>query len=254
MKDLSAEDKRRLIIGAVVTISIIVVAIVLKLTIFGEGAKDNYVIVGNYLILQETRNGWKQINDFNDELANKKYTIMNGNTNETNITLQKAPNNEWYFLDNNFNQVKMDDFRIATHNLNINLGNFEREIGKDKYINSYLAKNKIEKPDTYSVNKIKFDFDNDGTDENIYTLSNFSLESTNYDQKSFILMERNGKTTLIEESDEEPYMVMEILDIDNDNNYEMIVSKGVLDVPTFDSCYLIYKFENEKWTLEKDCK
>ena len=47
---------------------------------------------------------------------------------------------------------------------------------------------------------------------------------------------------------------MEILDLNDDNNYEIIVSKGSIDVKTLDTCYQIYEMENSSWKLIHDCE
>ena len=46
---------------------------------------------------------------------------------------------------------------------------------------------------------------------------------------------------------------MDILDLDGDGLYELVVSKGVLNLPTLNDCYQIYEFSNGKYRLKQDC-
>ena len=123
-----------------------------------------------------------------------------------------------------------------------------------KMLLNFQKVKKITNPETYISYKTTCDFDNDGIKESIYTITNASLEVVSYDIHSYIFMVKKGKIIPIADSKSDPYTVMEIINLDKDDEYEMIVNKGDVDMKTFESCYLLYDLKDEKWVLKKDCK
>lgn len=251
---------KTLIFFATICVLIIIGTLIYNNFIKDDGAKSSnkYLILGNYLILQKTNTGFKQIDKLNDEILDYKYTITNQEQYKNDITMQFL-NNEWYFFDKDYNEVTMQNFKAATHNLLVNLADFVSETITnpldDEYIEQFIYENQISNKTTYRASRIAYDFDKDGNPEYIYTISNYSLSVTDYSQKGFIFIVKDNKIININNNDGNgPFTVMQILDLDNDDNYELIVNKGDIDVKSFDSCYQIYKMNEGKWQLEKDCK
>lgn len=219
---------------------------------------NKYLIVGNSLILQKVGFGYKQIKSLDENLLKFKYDIIGKDASIKNVKMQFV-NNSWYFFDKNYKQLDMSMFRVATHNFKVSLADYDyvyvESPLEDEKINYFLTKNNIEKPETYrNVSKVSYDCNGDGTDEIVYTISNYSLTATNYKQNGYMFIVQNGKIVYNSSlKNTNPYTVMEILDLDNDDNYEIIVNKGSEDLKLFDSCYQIYKLDKEKWEIIKDC-
>ena len=255
-------EERSSIIKLLISTGVIALIIVLGSLLYNNFIKDGgsktsnqYVILGNYLILQKTNIGFKQIKSIDDKILEKKYTITDGKVTKDNISIQYV-NSNWYFFDEDYNQINMPKFKAATHNLSVKLANYTVQTIinplDDEYISDFFNNNNISHQNTYKAYQISYDFDRDGEEEYIYTLDNHSLEQTNYTQKAFMFIVKNNK--VIEKFDNDLYTVMEIVDLNNDGDYEIIINKGNIDVKTFDSCYQIYNLKNDKVTLKKDCK
>ncbi len=239
-------------------IIIILIALIYAFFIkdYQKKGHNQYLIIGNYLILQKTNSGWEQITEFNEELEKNLYTITDGTNTYKDVTLQYYQNHNWYFFDKEYNQINMPNFKIATLNLDIKLANYQIQninIEQDKYATEVLNDNNAFNKNSYVAYKVDYDFDNDGNIETIYTLNNSSLEVTSGTQKGFMFAVKNNKITMLKNQEDTPYNIMEILDIDNDGNYEFIATENVIDLPTLNSCYLIYDLEDNKWNLKHDC-
>jgi len=261
---MEIEEKQK-IIKVVVFFAIICILIIVSSFIYtnfikdgGSKTSDKYLILGNYLILQKTNNGFKQINELNDKILDYKYTITDGQKEETDITLQFL-NNKWYFFNKDYSEIEMPNFKVASHNLSVKLADIKQESITnpldDEYITKFMSDNNITNGRTYRAFVTTYDFDKDGNLEYIYTLSNYSLSAEGYDQKGFIFMVKDDEIINLNNNDGKgPYTVMQIIDLDEDDNYEIIINKGNVDIKTFDSCYQIYKSKENKWELILDCK
>lgn len=260
MKDEKEKNIRALTIAAIIAVIVIVGGLLYNYFIKDDGANasDKYLIVGNYLILQKTNTSFKQIKEASKKVLQNKFVINDGNNVKNDVTLQFL-DNKWYFFDNNFKEIQMPNFRVATHNLKVKLAKFERKIvvnfSNDKYINKFLEDNNVKNVDSYTADAISCDLDNDGKVEYIYTLSNYTLSTTNYKQKGYsFIVKDNTIYDLTEKNIDVPYTVMEILDLNIDDKYEIIINRGDVNLKTFDSCYKIYGVSGDKIELQKDCK
>lgn len=251
---------KTLIFTVIIAVLLIIGSLIYNYYFKDDGAKSSnkYLILGNYLILQKTNTSFKQIKELDDDVLKNEYTITDGKNNTNNVTIQFL-NNQWHFFDKDYNEVSMPDFKAATHNMSVKLANFNQEIIEnplnDEYLLNFFEMNKIPNEQTYSGYITTYDLDKDGNEELIYTISNYSLSATDYEQNGFIFMVKDDQIINLNDNDGKgPYTVMQILDLDNDNNYEIIINKGSVNLKTFDSCYQIYSQKNNKWNLIKDCK
>ena len=260
MNEMTRQNKKLVIIAICIPVIAIIFGLLYNVFIKGDGEKfsDKYLIVGNYLILQQTNTSWKQIKEYNDKLQSLTYKITDGVNTYNDVKLQYSQNNSWYFLKKDYTQINMPEFKIATHDLEVKIAEYTQEniinIKDDQYVTDAIKKYHMYAPDTYTAMKIVYDFDNDGQEEAIYSINNFTLEAVNYDIGGLMIMVDDGQITKIDKISDGPLYLMEILDLDNDGQYEIIVSKDVYNIPTFDSCYQIYKIKEGKWQLEKDCQ
>ena len=107
--------------------------------------------------------------------------------------------------------------------------------------------------------QIDCDIDGDGISEIFYTITNERLANVDFESASIknystIIMIKNNKIYKLDTDTSSPFSINDIIDLDGDGKYEIIVSKGVLDTPTFDSCYQIYNFKDDKFERLMDCK
>jgi len=259
--DQKKELKKYFKIGIVIFI-IVIIYIFVALKIGGKtpitNLKEKYLIVGNYLILKYEDGTWKQVNKMNDKILENKFSLYDGLVKKDDLFIEYA-SNKFIFLNSNYEETKIENFRYAFVGIDdIKPANYTWEFYENvdkNYLQSFLNKNNISKIDSFifGTTKTTYDFDNDGTKETIYTTTNESLSEVKQTNFSGIFMVQNNKITTISNEDG-PYYVQEVLDIDNDGTYEIIVSNGVINRPTFESCYQIYKMKNKKWEIIKDCE
>ena len=259
MEDEKLRTKKMAFAGAVVLILAGIAALFYTVFIKDDGSKvsKDYLIIGNSLIWQKTNSSWKQIKELDDKILENKFTIYDGNTSEKNISLQYVNNQKWYFFDQNYKQIKMENFKAAATGFDIKLANYkEQQITSEDmvYINSVFNQNKVTDTNRYRTTKIVYDFDGDGKEEALYNTSNYVFDIVDYEINSFLYIVQDGKVYPLDKVSKVPFGIMEILDLDNDNQYEIIVSKGVMNLPTFSSCYMLYDYIDGDWKLAKQCR
>jgi len=254
---MNRNEKKQLIIGIIILILFIIVVIIVNFII--NYKPNKYLIIKDNIILEKTSKGWEQLTKVNPDILKQKYTVDTGNKKYENSQLNYA-SDVWYYIDENYKNIdgssvriaysKMDDIRLADYIIE-DIDETDYEIMETlleeegyKNTNSFLN----------NTQKIVLDLDNDGNNETIYTTTNASLEYTGEEEISIMFLVKNDQIVqVIDTNTSGPYTIMEILDLDNDGKYEMIVNKGDIDIMSFDSCYQIYKKTKEKWKLEKDC-
>lgn len=260
MNQITSEDKRNMVIACIILILTVIFALFFNRFIRNDGVKSSnkYFIFGDYLILQKTNTSWIQKGEFDKKLANLTYTITNGKRYLSDVKLEKATPSFWYFYDKNYNQINMKDFRCAGYGLRCKLAYYERDntvlASNDENIDNFLNNENITRKREYIGSKIITDLNGDGENEFIYTITNFSLADAISKVKGYLFIVSDGNIVRINEIDNNSFNVMDIADLNNDGIYEIIVSKGVKDIPNFNSCYLIYKFKNNNLVLKKDCR
>lgn len=244
-----------LVIIAVVLI--IYVGVILLLNNKNNEVSNNYVIVGNEIIWHRINNQWYQEVNVSKDLLKQKFIYDDGQK-KTQVNDLKYLNDQWHFFDKDHKELSSDQFRIAyTYNLNIKLANFMLE-GYDSNDDKFLLKLFELTADEWSVlknqmNKVSYDFDNDGNVETIYLISSTSTTVQNDGFDSYLFLVKNNEIVNVIGGGEDSFGIIEVLDIDNDDNYEIVISKGVINNPTFRDCYQIYKIVDGTLTLYQDC-
>lgn len=216
-----------------------------------------YMIIGESLILTKKGNKWVQIKNVNKEVLDKKYSVYSSLGKSDNVILNYT-DDSFYYLNKDykdlglknvyvsytkdFKGVKPADYSVDFYNENDNT--ILNEILKDKNIDDFKI----------SIIKSSYDLDKDGKLETIYTLSNESIDFNAEEKYSTIFLVKDNKVIgKLDKDTSEPYLVQGIVDINGDNKYEVIVSKGTIDVATFDTCFQIYSIKNNKIKRIKDC-
>ena len=240
----------------IIVVLVIIVGIIIINVVNNKVNKDSnsYLIVGNSIILEKKGNNWQQLSEINDSVLEQKYTVKTANKTYNDVSVSYA-SNSWYYVDKNYKDISnvviaysnMKDINIVKHQTdwatNSDLSVLQKVLEKND-VSDFLRQTR----------KTVLDYDGDGEKEYIYTTTNASLSYTGEKERNVIFAVNDGKINIVEDNEEDPYLVMEILDIDGVDTYELIVSKGSIDIKTFDTCYQIYKIEKGTWKLIKDCQ
>ena len=168
---------------------------------------------------------------------------------------------KWYFFDKDYKEIEDTSNRIAfSGNLNIKVADYDEGQyvdSDDAIINSVEAGLSDDRLELMRLSLVKYyvDIDADGQDEMIYTFSDNKLDVLDYTPSSYLVLVKNGVVLdYVKTSDSTNlFVVQNILDLDNDKEYELVVSSDDIDYPTFSSCYQIYKIVDDKIKLLQNC-
>lgn len=219
----------------------------------------NYLVVGDALIWKETDGKWYQMKDYDDEIGNNEYWVYDGN-NVSKANSAQYTNYKWYFFDKNYNQINDENFRFAYSGddkmkaANYQISNYESS--DDSVIKEVTNETDESKLNLYqtSLQKIEYDFNGDGQNETVYTFSDYIMDVVDYVPQNYLVLTKNNKVMdVIKTKNGNISNLVDVLDLDFDDKYELIISKGVVNLPTFDSCYQIYKIENDKFKRVQNC-
>ena len=256
-KELKKNIKYIAILGVVVILYSVMVLFVTR-----DKYKENtdYLIINNYLIWHKNGNLWYQVEEFNEEIGNNQFSVVNNNNNLLTVDNIQYVDDKWYFFDSDYNEIKVNDFRYAySGNKNVEVAAYQVEgySTLDEIIIGEAANERLEdRLNLYrsSLEKIEYDFDNDGNIEKVYTFNDYVLDIMDYVPKSYLVFVKNNKiVNIIEGEDNNVFNFVEVLDSDFDGSFEIVVSSNVINVPTLDSCYQIYKIRDDKLVLSQNC-
>lgn len=226
--------------------------------LFIANRPKGYLIVNEKLILTKRMNNWETVKKISNDILDKKYHVVNYAGEYDGVTISyRADSNSWYYMDKDYSDLNLkmvraaytDDFKgIKVANYSVSY----YDESDDEILNGILPN--IVRKNGWSVIKSEFDLDGNGVKEIIYTVNNATLTDGNGKIKSYIFLVRNGSVVkMLDDDTSKPYLVRNIIDIDKDGKYEVIVSKGDIDVSTFDSCYQIYKIKGNNIKRILDC-
>ncbi len=256
------ETNKNIKIGIIILIVVIVLIILVVIfkPIFANHHSSKYLIIDGTLILEKNGKGWDQITKVNDDILKQKYNVYADDEIYKESTLSYT-SNQWYYMDKNYKNIDADKVRVAySGEEKIGIANYDKSYysqNDENVLREALAKDNVTNIDNFtnSTRKVTYDFDGDGIEESIYTTTNKSLEYSPETKVSQLFATKNGQVTqVIASSANTPYFIREVLDINEDGKYEFIVTKGMVDIPTFDTCYQIYGLDNDTWQLIHDCK
>ena len=262
MKDEQKEEIKKYLKIGIIILLVVALYVFMIFKINGKtpisNLEEKYLIVGDYLIMEYKDKKWKQLNEFSEEILDSKFSVYDGLTKIDELSMQYA-SGKWIFLKNDYEEENVSSFRYAFTGIeNIAPANYNwsfYETSDANILLEFLKMHEIKDIDAFidGTTKVSYDFDSDGIKETIYTTTNESLSANDETTFSGIFMEKNGTIITINEK-EGPYYIQEVLDIDNDGKYEIIISNGVVNIPTIEDCYQIYKINNDKWEIIKDCE
>ena len=222
-----------------------------------RGSKGSYLIINESTIIKKDRFNYKQVNSLDTKILNGKFNVYSDGELYKDVTI-KNKSNEWYYFDKDYNDLDLKKVSLAYSKSLDSLKEANYDVSfydenDDEVLNEVLEGEDISAYKN-SVIKSSFDIDGDGVVETIYTINNFGL--TNSDGNfSFIILSRNGKLVKIIDKDlNDSFLVQNIVDIDGNGKYELLVSKGTNDVVTYDTCMKIYSINKNNSKCILDCK
>lgn len=256
------ENKKKIII----VISILIVYFIIMMIAFGFGhlkKKINYleILMGPDTYLKYEKGVWKDVTK-TDELLGKSYQIYDQYHFLYQGILQYT-NNKWYAFNSSNRPLDLpDEFFAYRGNMKLNIIPFVLEdMSEDELreANEILQEQSITEEVEYTkAKKVEVDINKDQRKETIYIISNtFGLEAQS---KSFsiVYIKMNGKRNiLIQEVSEDMYQVpsitlSEIMDLHNDQKYELIFKKTYFD--QIGTCHQILEYKNKNYHTIKECK
>lgn len=241
----------------ILVIILILLVITNGIILFFENYYNQLLIIGGNTIVEYRNNKLlkiKKSNKINKRLNYKKYSVYNnGIFEDYYIDFKNGDyNNISYTLYNNSDEeTNITDSLLAyTNDLNINIQSV-----KNSYIMTDIDKKLLQKslPD-YNLNNIYFnkvivDLDNDGLNEEIYIVNNFNLIDIPDKTISYVFLKiNNGDIIQIEKNESSDqnkvpaYRFSYSIDVDNDNEYEIILSKFYNESIVN---YNIYKYDSK---------
>lgn len=224
-----------------------------------KGKDSTTIIVGDNTIWNYSDNQWLNITnnktiesiswlDYNIYLDNKKfgqYYLWNDG-------------NKWYMFDSNKKAINKDGKILAYRsNYNIQIKDFTSKPIRNYYhVNKVLRDNQLSTSSRYTVSEeITIDIDNDGKNEILYFVSNaFALDFNPDKVFSLVFMVKDNKIyNIYTDIDKnlgtngcKPYLSA-VIDIDEDNTYELVVSCGKYSVSK--PLDMLYKFNGTDFKI-----
>ena len=240
---------------------LVIILILLVITnaaiFFFENYYNQILIIGGSTIV-EYRNdkllGIKKINKVNKRLNYKKYSVYNnGSFEDYYIDFETDDyNNISYTLYNNSDEeTNITGSLLAyTNNLNIKVQSMKNSYDMTE-TDKKVLQNNLPGYDLNKIyfNKVKVDLDNDGYNEEIYIVNNFNLIDIPDKAISCVFLKTsNGNIVEIEKNESSnqnklpAYRFSYSVDIDNDDEYEIILSKFYNEAK---KDYNIYKYDSK---------
>ncbi len=241
----------------VLVIILILLVITNGIILFFENYYNQILIIGGNTIVEYRNNKLlkiKKSNKINKRLNYKKYSVYNnGNFEEYYIDFKNGDyNNISYTLYNNSDEeTNITESLLAyTNNLNIKVQSV-----KNSYVMTDTDKRTLQSNlPGYNLNNIYFnkvtvDLDNDGLNEEIYIVNNFNLIDIPDKAISCVFLKTsNGNIVEIEKNESSnqnklpAYRIPYLVDVDNDNEYEIILSRFYNESIVN---YNIYKYDSK---------
>lgn len=254
------KTKRRYIKTIVVVIILsIVFFLTIGLNLIKNQKQVDLIVLDNNVILKKENRKWisiKEVDDLKKYNWNMLYTFVdNQYLGKYNIYF----NEELYLFDKDKNAVNYNGNLIAFSNSKYKLVDFTtNNITNDYYIDKVLNENDLNNNSLLtSEYYIELDIDNDSVNEQLFVISNkFPIDDI-VDNKyfSFVFLVDNEKTIMLYKNIEKtedsysgckPY-IKSILDIDNDNQYEIILNCAQYSTGKIDS--MMYKYKRNQFEL-----
>ncbi len=230
---------------------ICVIYVVLMLVLNGKNIKQvvmpTYLVVSDKFVWQKENNKWVDSN-FND-IKNVKFTIDNKYKGYIDLNMGNM-----YVKQNN--KYKQKNIRAAISNGKIELADYTTSkvtVSSDYYIS--LVLNNIDKTslDAFDAIMVNMDFDNNNSNEILYIVSDVTKDNTScIGTKIFIV--KNNEIQMIVDSGIYRYNLVDIMDLNEDGKYEIVLEKNEELEENSSSCFELYELKNGKYKNVKKCE
>lgn len=253
------KNKKKLI---VVILLLILLVITMVLIITGKNT-NSYIILDNNKAIEFKNGVFDYVRD--EKYSESFYRVFNQNTYLGNYKIYTidSTTNDIYFSNSGSDDMFIFEEPLMALSTNVDFIEFDFLEFTDSDFEMFLeisSNNDInQKGDLYDTSKVVIDFDNDGKDEFLYTVTYeytsddiFEISEKNYsimyyvddDNYIKILAESNpyyeGDSIIFPN-----YMIRSIIDINNDEKYELIVMNRKYDKTEYE----IYNFVNNSYEL-----
>ncbi len=251
------------LIISIVLILIILIFIFINHNKFNALFNPTYLILDNDLVWKLEEDKWISV-DKDTVLKRVNFKIYYNKTNIKEGKINFIGSNS-FIKEKGSYKYEEKQFKAAISNGDLKLLDIRKtninDINSDAYA-SYIFMNSFDKEDSKKIyknyykrifcQKIKVDINNDKQKENIYVLNSLTKESTSFSYSNISLVINDNIQNILSSSTYY-YDIKNILDLDSDNKYEIIVKKAKYKGSNT-YCYELYKNVNGKYKKEKECK
>ena len=247
----------------IVLITILIIYIIIMIWWLGadnvkKSNNSTTILVGDNTVWNYSDKQWLNITNNNTikQMNWKKFNVYLDNEKQGKYYLWH--DDKWYLFDEDKNAVNKTGQLIAFRsNYNIKVENFiETEVEDNTYIHKVLLENDLSISSKFTTKSMTlFDIDNDGVEEQFYVISNvFALDFTPDTIFSIVFMLKDNKIYYIYNDISQnignngckPYL-NSFIDVNEDNNYELIVSCGRYSIS--EPVDMLYGFNKEKFKI-----
>ena len=253
------KKKRYIVILAVLAIYVVIMLLVLGKDMLIKSKDKATIIIGDTSIWKYEDESWLNVTSSStiESLSWREYDVYLDNKEFGKYNLWNSED-KWYLFDKNKNAVTKDGTLLAlSANYEIKVKDFNTaDIRNYYHVEKVLEQNNISTSSKYTVaTESSIDIDNDGKNETFYFVSNaFSLDYNPSKIFSFVFMVKNSKIYPIytdvapntTNNGCKPYLSA-VLDIDQDNTYEMVISCGKYS--TDKPADMLYKLTEEGFKI-----
>lgn len=226
-----------------------------------------YMVVCNDTLWKYNKT-WKKVNINNlKKLSYKPAYIYNGYNQIINNSYFEYKNGELDIYDENYEKQDLTPNTISViGNNKINVANVQimDSINEydEVYVDEVLSKYSINNPgDNYNTYKAVYDLNNDGKEDYVFNINNFYTQDKKDYAFSIIFSVINGEIKIVEkqivsveqELAKKSLYLTNIVDVDNDKNYEIIIFESSYGNVKND-CHSIYKYENNQYKKLIGCQ
>lgn len=248
----------------IVLIAITVIYILIMILIFG--IEKDTIVDNTYIVIGENTR-WKYVDDewstlgINDSVFNRnKFKVYKDQLYKGSYFIQNYDDTWYFFDDQNISHDLYGQLFAYKSDRNIDVVSFNEEEPSIVEIKSLLSKYNIHInsfDDLSKIQKISMDFDNDETNEYIYSLSNYMSQTVSSNLFSIVIYVDNDKhydiVKSLDDSVKYIYSVSNIIDTNEDKNYEIIIEhEKPLNASM--NCHSMYGLKKGKYDIIKSCE
>lgn len=256
---MTKKKKRYTVILVILIIYVLLMVLVLGKDTLIKSKDATTIIIGDNTIWNYSDESWLNITSSStiDDISWLDYKVFLDNKELGNYYLWND-GNEWYIFDSNKNAVNKEGSIIAFRsNYDIKVKDFTTEEIRNYYhVDKVLEENDLSTSSKYTVStEISIDIDSDGSKETLYFISNaFPLDFNPSKVFTFVFMVKNSEIYPIYKEIAQnnsvngckPYLSA-IMDIDEDNTYELVVSCGRYSIQK--PVDMLYKLTDEGFKI-----